>query len=119
KEGSRCYEVDIDGRKANWTFSGLSPEAGTEEGREIAAQLRDRLSAFATSVRWLGAVRSAVPRYFEMRPDSDGLIGPDGLGVAEAIRISAAAGDGAAEAVSKWLELTCQCSLSFAASEGS
>lgn len=119
KEGSRCYEVDIDGRKANWTFSGLSPEAGTEDGREIAAQLRDRLGAFATSVRWLGAVRAAVPRYFEMRPDSDGLIGPDGLGVAEAIRISAAAGDGAAEAVSKWLELTCQCSLSFAASEGS
>jgi hypothetical protein len=46
-----------------------------------------------------------------MRPGVDGEIRSDGSGVAEAIRISAAAADGAAEAVSKWLEKSCQCSL--------
>ncbi|WP_341507069.1 AAA family ATPase [Sphingomonas sp. 2378] len=117
-EGRENLEVEIDGKKSHWKFAGLCPYAAdTEKGEEVVEVLRERLDHFASSVRWLGAVRAAVPRLFEMRPGVDGEIRPDGSGVAEAIRISAAAGDGAAEAVSKWLEKSCQCSLSFAASD--
>ena len=116
--GRENLEVDIDGKKSHWKFAGLCPYvADTEAGEHIVSTLRERLDHFASSVRWLGAVRAAVPRLFEIRPSVDGEIRPDGSGVAEAIRISAAADDGAAEAVSKWLEKTCQCSLSFAASD--
>lgn len=119
KSGGRGdLEVEIGGEKSHWKFAGLCPYmSDTETGQHVVETLRDRLDQFASSVRWLGAVRAAAPRLFELRPGVDGEIKPDGSGVAEAIRISAAAGDGAAEAVSKWLEKTCQCSLSFAASD--
>jgi predicted ATPase len=111
-------EVISEGKRSIWKFAGLCPvSSSTSESPHIAEMLRVRLDEFASSVRWLGAVRAAVPRLFEMRPDSDGEISPDGLGVAEAIRISAATADGAAIAVSDWLQRTCQCSLSFAASD--
>lgn len=117
-EGRGNLEVEIDGEKSHWNLAGLCPYAAdTESGTKIVTMLRERLDHFASSVRWLGAVRAAVPRLFEIRPSVDGEIGPDGSGVAEAIRTSAAAGDGAAEAVSRWLEKSCQCSLSFAASD--
>lgn len=116
--GRGDLEVEIDGVKSHWKFAGLCPYmTESKAGQHAVMRLRERLDEFASSVRWLGAVRAAVPRLFEMRPGVDGEIKPDGAGVAEAIRISAAAGDGAAEAVSKWLEKTCQCSLSFAASD--
>lgn len=117
---NRRFDVEVDGEKSSWRFSGMSPCESTKgPGQVIAEQLCKRLTAFGASVQWLGAVRAAVPRYFEMRPDSDGTIGPDGSGVAEAIRLSASANDGVAEAVSKWLKHTCKCGLSFSASDGS
>lgn len=119
QEGDReTFDVDHDKERSHWKLSGIRPfEAETEEGKQAAADLVQRLSQFASSVHWLGAVRASVPRVFELRPGADGNIRADGSGVAEAIRISAAARDGAAEAVSKWLEKTCQCTLSFAASD--
>lgn len=119
EQGSReNLEVDFEGEKSHWAFSGLSPSSdGPRADDDATAKLRRHLDHFASSVWWLGAVRAAVPRLFEMRPGVDGTIRPDGLGVAEAIRKSAVAKDGAAEAVSSWLEKTCQCKLSFAASD--
>ena len=117
-DGSDEFEVKTDEEKSHWRFDGLSPiAADTKDGTRVVTTLRERLDRFASSVQWLAAVRAAVPRVFELRPGSDGKIKYDGSGVAEAIRISAAANDGAAEAVSKWLEKTCHCSLSFASSD--
>lgn len=118
-EDARRLDFDVGGEKSSWGFSGLLPSDATDgAGKDIAHRLCERLGAFGDSVHWLGAVRAAVPRHFEMRPDSDGTIAPDGSGVAEAIRISAASEDGATEAVSEWLKTTCDCSLSYAASDG-
>ncbi|MER9482538.1 AAA family ATPase [Mesorhizobium sp. M0494] len=117
-EGRGAFEVISNGQASQWKLAGLRPvEADTEEGKRFAGILCERLAAFASSVHWLGAVRAAVPRMFELRTSADGRINPDGSGVAEAIRISAAAGDGAADAVSKWLEKACQSTLSFAQSD--
>lgn len=112
------FEVLSGETKSNWTFSGLNPEhADTEDGQLIVSALQDRMDAFATSVHWLGAVRTAVPRHFELVPGASGQITFEGSGVAQAIRLSATAKDGAAEAVSKWLQKTCNCTLSFASSD--
>lgn len=116
--GHEDFDVEVDKEKSHWKLAGLSPiEAGTDDGVRVATALHERLDRFASSVQWLGAVRTVVPRVFELRPGADGKIMHDGSGVAEAIRISASANDGAAVAVSKWLEKTCQCTLSFAASD--
>lgn len=112
------FEVVSDGQTSKWTFTGISPEeATTNDGSVIIRKLSTRLDEFASSVRWLGAVRAAVPRVFELQPGAYPDIGPDGSGVAEAIRLSAAANDGAADAVSKWLYKMCRCTLSFASSD--
>lgn len=118
KEGHQAFEVESPDGRSHWSFAGLRPiGAETESGENATRALRERLDQFAASVHWLGAVRASVPRLFELRPGMDGRIKPDGSGVAEAIRISATANDGAADAVSKWLERTCQCRLSYAASD--
>lgn len=119
KSGSRNdIEFVVDGAASHWRFSGLRPVSTDTQAAEFAAHaLRERLDEFSTSVRWLGAVRAAVPRFFEMNPGTDPQIRQDGSGVAEAMRASASAGDGAAEAVSAWLRSTCDCSLSFASSD--
>ncbi len=117
-DAHQFFEVESSLGRSHWSFAGLRPTgADAEDDLTAVTALGARLDQFASSVHWLGAVRAAVPRLFELRPGSDGKIKSDGTGVAEAIRISAAADDGAAEAVSSWLEKTCQCKLSYAASE--
>ncbi len=112
------YDVVADGSPSIWKLAGLVPVvADTEDGQDATSILRERLLEFAASVHWLGAVRASVPRVFELRPGAGNRIRPDGTGAAQAIRLSAAAGDGAADAVSRWLDKTCQCTLSFATSD--
>ncbi len=113
------FEVQSEGLASRWRLAGLLPVDSQEHDHSPAVDLlRIQLQRFSTSVHWLGAVRAAVPRIFELRPGADGQIGWDGSGVAEALRLSSEAADGAADAVSAWLKKTCDCELSFASSDG-
>ncbi|MBB5761396.1 putative ATPase [Methylorubrum rhodesianum] len=113
------FDIAYDGenRFDIWKLEGIRPSIaeGTEEN-QTAKQLRESLDAFGESVFWLEAIRSSVPRFFELTLGSDGSISSDGSGVAQALRQSSMVGDGISEAVSAWLEKTCNCMLSSSAS---
>lgn len=113
------FDVSTDNSTSHWEFDGILPLRCQESDHTLAVnQLRYQLEQFSNSVHWLGAVRAAVPRIFELRPGADGRIQSNGSGVAEVLRLSSQAADGVADAVSAWLKKTCDCELRFASSDG-
>lgn len=122
RSGPASYqEFDVSGSASEptrWRVKGLTPVREADgDPTGAARQLAELLGRFSNSVHWLGAVRAAVPRFFELPLGSEGRISWDGTGVAEALRVSYKAGDGVSEAVSDWLRRTCGYTLTFAATE--
>lgn len=102
-----------------WTIEGMRPIAAiSASGREAATEIEQSLDALGSSVHWLAAIRSSVPRFFELLLGSSGEISSDGSGVAESLCISHMKDDGISRAVSSWLARTCNCTLSYSASSG-
>lgn len=113
------YEVISSGDVSRWRFTGLTPiSCENDDHHSIVFKLIEQLQLFGNSVHWLGAVRASVPRFYELLPGMEAKIQSDGSGVAEVLRLSSEAKDGAAEAVSAWLMKTCQSELTFAKTEG-
>lgn len=113
------FDVRTENTSSRWGLNGISPEwCQVADHQPHVLQLQLQLQQFSHSVHWLGAVRAAVPRIFELRPGADAKIESDGSGVAEVLRLSAEAGDGVASSVSAWLKKTCNSELQFASSDG-
>jgi predicted ATPase len=111
--GNNSSEVDL------WRVVGLNlEEVMNERNNQIVDIVSSHLAAFSKSVKWLGAVRASVPRFFELTTGAEGDIDSDGTGVAEALRLSHIAEDGVSKSVSEWLNRTCNCYLTFSASSG-
>ncbi|SDA14732.1 AAA family ATPase [Sphingomonas sp. NFR15] len=113
------YDVRSGGNATKWDFRGLAPaRCDDPDDHLVLFQLNHQLDLFGNSVHWLGAVRATVPRFYELLPGMDARVQSDGSGVAEVLRLSFEAKDGAAEAVSAWLMKTCQSELTFAKTDG-
>lgn len=121
-DGDWTHDVEgINGQKAGLAkFAGLEVSLNSKPGTysDLEGDVNFRLDQFASSVHWLGSIRSRPPRFYFYGPGTSICIAEDGAGTAEALRASHLAKDGVSNAVSAWLEKACGCHLSFLETEG-
>lgn len=98
-----------------WELNGVRPVADPVLGqRSDQDRLQCFLDEFSVSVHWLGAVRSQMPRFFQLRNGVPYRVAHDGSGTAEVLRLSQTADDGISTSVSAWLKAACGFELTYA-----